>query len=324
MPIIEVENLVKKYGPLTAVDGVSFDVNEGEIFGFLGPNGAGKTTTINVLCTLLRPTSGQARVNGYDVVSQQSQVRSSIGLIFQDPSLDDQLTAYENLKFHAILFNVAPALRTKRINEVLQMVELDERRNDIVGTFSGGMKRRLEVARGLMHYPRVLFLDEHTLGLDQQTRNHLWQYIRELRAREKVTIFLTTNYMDEAENANRIAIIDNGKIIALGSPDELKEMVGGDVINLMTEDDAQAKAQLETDFNLSVTEDASGLHFEVPSGDHFIPQLLPRLKMRVTSVSLRRPTLDDVFLKLTGRAIREEEGGEKAALQAIFRARQRR
>jgi len=228
--IIKVENLVKKFGDLAAVDDISFTVPPGELFGFLGPNGAGKTTTINILCTLARPTSGRADIAGFDVVARQKQVRQLIGLVFQDPSLDERLTGLHNLRFHAMVYNMPASTREERIKEVLTMTELWDKRHQEVRTYSGGMKRRLELARGLLHHPKVLFLDEPTLGLDPQTRNRLWEYILELRRREGTTIFLTTHYMDEAAKADRIAIIDYGRIIAIDTPERLKEVVGKDII----------------------------------------------------------------------------------------------
>ncbi len=220
--IIEVESLVKKFGDLVAVNDISFSVTPGEIFGFLGPNGAGKTTTINILCTLTRPTSGRASIAGLDVVRQQSQVRQQIGLVFQDPSLDDRLSGLQNMRFHALVYGVPASVREPRIEQLLRMVELWDKRRNKVQTFSGGMKRRLELARGLLHHPRVLFLEEPTLGLDPQTRNRMWEYILELRRQEGTTIFLTTHYMDEADKANRIAVIDYGKLVAMDTPAKLK------------------------------------------------------------------------------------------------------
>ena len=223
MPAIEVRNLVKKFGEITAVNGISFEVKEGELFAFLGPNGAGKTTTIKMLTTLLHPTSGEIRVNNYSPVEQQNEVRRSFGIVFQDPSLDDELTAYETMEFHGVFYNIKKDVRKRRIEELLNFVELWGRRNDQVKTFSGGMKRRLEIARGLLHHPKILFLDEPTLGLDPQTRNHMWQYILKLAKDENMTVFLTTHYLEEAEKiADRIAIIDHGKIVAIGSVEELK------------------------------------------------------------------------------------------------------
>ncbi len=224
MNIIEVEKLTKQYHGLTAVNNISFAVTAGEIFGFLGPNGAGKTTTIKMLTTLLRPTSGKILLNGFEPVHQQHNVRKSFGIVFQDPSLDDELTAWENLEFHGVLYGVPKDIRRKRIEEMMKFVELWDRKNELIKNFSGGMKRRLEIARGLLHHPKILFLDEPTLGLDPQTRNHIWQYIQNLNKAEGITIFFTTHYMEEADRvAERVAVIDHGKIIASGTPKELKE-----------------------------------------------------------------------------------------------------
>lgn len=222
MAVIEVKNLTKKYNGFTAVDGISFEVGEGEVFGFLGPNGAGKTTTINMLCTLLRPTSGSALVSGSDVVRDPNQVRREIGIIFQDPSLDDRLTAEDNLRFHGYLYHMDRKRIDERIPEVLNLVELYDRRRDFVRKFSGGMKRRLEIARGLLHCPKVLFLDEPTLGLDPQTRAHIWDYVLKMREDSGLSIFMTTHYMQEAEVCDRVVIIDHGKIVDLDTPEKLK------------------------------------------------------------------------------------------------------
>ena len=245
MAIIRVENLVKRFGPITAVDGISFEVEEGAIFGFLGPNGAGKTTTINILCTLLSPTSGSAYLNGHDCMKEPSRVRESIGIVFQDTTLDKDLTAYENLIFHAYLYNVKKSEMKGRVDDALYFMGLYDRKDDLVKKFSGGMKRRLEVARGLIHRPKVLFLDEPTLGLDPQSRMNLWESITELPARHNVTVFMTTHYMEEAEVCRKIAIIDSGKIIAMGSPEELKKIIGGDVIYLKTTDNGAASAKIK-------------------------------------------------------------------------------
>ena len=320
--IIKVDNLVKKFGELVAVDNISFSVAPGEIFGFLGPNGAGKTTTINILCTLARPTSGRATIDGYDVVRQQKQVRQSIGLVFQDPSLDERLSGLQNLRFHALVYNMPASMRQQRIKQVLTMTELWDKRNNEVRTYSGGMKRRLELARGLLHHPKVLFLDEPTLGLDPQTRNRLWEYILELRQREGTTIFLTTHYMDEAANADRIAIIDYGKIVALDTPERLKEIVGKDIILVKTGDDDRAAEEIKLRYQVEARHDSDGLAFEVTNGEEFIPSFIREFGTKILSVSLRRPTLDDVFLKLTGRAIREEE--VKDTFKAIVRQHGRR
>ena len=305
--IITVENLVKRFGELVAVNDISFSVAPGEIFGFLGPNGAGKTTTINILCTLVKPTSGRAIINGFDVVHQQSQVRQSIGLVFQDPSLDERLSGLQNLRFHALVYNVPSSVREKRIKEMLTMVELWDRRKSEVRTYSGGMKRRLELARGLLHYPKVLFLDEPTLGLDPQTRSRIWEYILKLRQREGTTIFLTTHYMDEVENADRIAIIDYGKLVAVDTPEGLKKIVGKDIISVKTDDDDRATEQIRLCYRTEARRDSNGLTFEVANGEEFLPTFIREFGTKILSVSLRRPSLDDVFLKLTGREIRQEE-----------------
>ncbi len=305
--IVEVEQLSRKFGQLTAVDRVSFQVEKGEIFGFLGPNGAGKTTTINILCTLLLPTNGRASVNGYDVLRQRKQVRCSIGLVFQDPTLDEYLTAEQNLRFHAYAYAVPKNVREKRIRELLELVELWDRRKSKVRTYSGGMKRRLELARGLLHHPKVLFLDEPTLGLDPQTRRRIWEYILALRQQEDLTIFLTTHYMDEAENCDHIAIIDHGQIVALDTPDKLKDAVGGDLVTLKVENNETAVVELRERYNLTPEIQNGMVIFSVPHGETFLPDFMRSFNSRLLSVSVRRPTLDDVFIKLTGRAIRENE-----------------
>ena len=303
--MIKVRGLVKKYGDFEAVKGIDLDVREGEVFGFLGPNGAGKSTTISILCTLLKATSGEVEVAGLDVRQQPDAVRHRIGLIFQDPSLDDQLTARENLEFHGFIYGLPAAVRKERIAEVLEMVGLADRAKSPVKTFSGGMKRRLEIARGVMHHPEVLFLDEPTLGLDPQTRNHIWDYLNDLRKREGITLFMTTHYMDEAEFCDRIAIIDQGKIVALGTPSELKTRVGGDVVTITTPDTAVAMEQIRRVMQLECTQVDGTLQVEVPDSASFMPRLFSELSVPITAVSARRPSLDDVFLKLTGRAIRE-------------------
>lgn len=306
MSIITVTNLTKTFKSLTAVDDISFSVDEGEVFGFLGPNGAGKTTTINILCTLLAPTSGRAEVAGYDCARQSDRVRAAIGLIFQDTTLDTGLTAYENLKFHAYLYNLGRKLAERRIDEMLNVVGLSGRKRDLIKNFSGGMKRRLEIARGLLHYPRVLFLDEPTLGLDPQTRNSIWEFIGDLRKREKVTVFMTTHYMDEAEHCDRIAIIDHGGMIAKDTPARLKEMVRGDSIHISTDDNAKALGEIKSIFGIDARELNGSLFLETERGEEFVPRLISALSMKTRSVSLQKPTLNDVFLKLTGRTIRDD------------------
>ena len=319
--ILEVQDLVKTFGNLIAVDEVSFGVEKGEVFGFLGPNGAGKTTTISMLCTLLKPTAGTATVNGFDIIEQKNEVRESIGLVFRDPSLDDRLTARENLVFHAVVYHVPRDVRQERIKEVLDMVSLSDRADDRVETYSGGMKRRLEIARGLLHYPKVLFLDEPTIGLDPQTRNYIWEYIEDLKKREGITIFLTTHYMEEAEHCDRIAVIDLGKIIALDTPEVLKDNVGGDVIKLKTEDDDASKEELQRRFPEleMITDPECKLCFKTDKGEEFIPELIRDFGTKIVSVSIHRPTLDDVFLQLTGKEIRDEGGDEKGNLRLAMK-----
>jgi ABC-2 type transport system ATP-binding protein len=307
MDIINTENLGKRYRQLEAVKAVSFSVREGEIFGFLGPNGAGKTTTINTLCTLLVPTTGEATVNGYDVRRQRSEVRRSIGLVFQDPTLDEYLTGEQNLRFHAYAYGVPKDIREQRMRDLLTLLELWDRRKHKVRTYSGGMKRRLEIARGLLHHPRVLFLDEPTLGLDPQTRHRIWEYLRDLRARENLTIFLTTHYMDEAENCERIAFIDHGQIVALDTPDNLKNAMGGDVVTLKAEDNELACQELRQRYSLAPEVRNGMVTFSVPQGEEFLPGFVRGFEQRLLSIGVRRPTLDDVFLKLTGHAIRDQD-----------------
>jgi ABC-2 type transport system ATP-binding protein len=314
---IVVDGLTRTFGSFIAVDDVSFEVGTGEVFGFLGPNGAGKSTTIGMLCTLLRPSAGRAVVNGYDVARESDEVRRSIGMIFQDPSLDNYLTAQENLDFHAFAYDVPSAEAQQRAAELLEMVELTERRKDLVKTFSGGMKRRLEIARGLLHRPRVLFLDEPTLGLDPQTREHIWQYILDLRQREGVTLFLTTHYMDEAENCDRIAIIDHGKIVALDTPAGLKSRVGGDVVLLRTDDDARAREEIRSALGLEAEVRDGALRIETAHGDEVVPRLVRAVSVGINSIAVHRPTLDDVFIKLTGRAIRDEEASSTETMRQM-------
>src|SRR3954468_21230561 len=309
---IEVNDLRKTFGEVEAVRGVAFEVANGEVFGFLGPNGAGKTTPINLMCTLAKPTSGSAHVAGYDVVRRRDDVRRHIGLVFQDPTLDGYLTAQQNLKLHAELYGVESALVPARMEQVLQMVGLWERKDSPVMTFSGGMRRRLEIARGLMHSPRVLFLDEPTIGLDPQTRSSIWKYIGELKEREEITIFMTTHYMDEAEFCDRIAIMDQGEIVALDTPAALKAQVGADRVRIETEDDDAAIAAVAERFGLEATMSEGAVTFHVESGAEFVPRLFAELGVPITSVSVSRPSLDDVFMSFTGKTIRDaEEDGSK-------------
>jgi ABC-2 type transport system ATP-binding protein len=313
------DSLGRRFGNLDAVRDVSFEVGEGEAFGFLGPNGAGKSTTINMLCTLLRPTSGSARIAGLDVVRQPLQVRQQIGLVFQDTTLDDYLTAAENLRFHAELYGVDATVREQRLDALLAMVDLDDRRDDLVGTFSGGMKRRLEIARGLIHSPRVLFLDEPTIGLDPQTRTHIWEYINELRRREVITIFLTTHYMEEAEHCDRLAIIDHGSLVAIDTPDALKATIGKDRIELHVDDAETTMAELAERFGLEARLSEGTVTFHVADGEQFVPRLFADLEQPIRSIRVARPTLDDVFMDYTGRTIRDAEAsaGERLRNHAM-------
>jgi ABC-2 type transport system ATP-binding protein len=317
---VQVDDLRKRFDEVEAVRGVSFAIEPGEIFGFLGPNGAGKSTTISMLCTLLAPTGGSARVAGYDVVHERAQVRRSIGLVFQDPTLDTYLTAEENLRFHAELYAVPAAEASARMDAVLEMVGLAERRKSLVRTFSGGMKRRLEIARGLLHSPRVLFLDEPTVGLDPQTRSTIWSYVNELRGREDITIFLTTHYMDEAEYCDRIAIIDGGEIVALDTPAALKASVAKDRVSLRTDDDDAAIAALRERFGVEATKSEDQVTFHVDGGEEFVPRLFAELGMPIRAVSVARPTLDDVFMAFTGRTIRDAEAGSGDQLRSFAAA----
>ena len=309
---IEVTDLVKSYGDVEAVRGVSFDVPRGEVFGFLGPNGAGKSTTINMLCTLTTPTSGAARVSGFDVTTERDAVRRHIGLVFQDPTLDGYLTAAQNLRLHAELYGIDSGVIEARMDQMLEMVDLADRRDQPVMTFSGGMRRRLEIARGLMHSPRVLFLDEPTIGLDPQTRSSIWRYIRALQESEGTTIFMTTHYMDEAEFCDRIAIMDRGEIVVLDTPEALKASVGADRVVLGTADDSAAIAELRERFDIEAALAEGAVTFHVESGEAFVPRLFAELSVAITSVAVSRPTLDDVFMRHTGATIRDAETGSLA------------
>jgi ABC-2 type transport system ATP-binding protein len=304
---VSVNGLVKRYDRLEAVRGIDFEVASGEIFGFLGPNGAGKSTTISMLCTLVRPSGGSALVAGHDIVSERDDVRRNIGLVFQETTLDGYLSAEQNLRLHAELYGVPRALVNARMRQVLEMVGLWERRESLANTFSGGMKRRLEIARGLFHSPRVLFLDEPTVGLDPQTRSSIWGYIRELKAQEDITIFLTTHYMDEAEYCDRIAIMDQGRIIVLDSPEALKASVGKDRVQIHTDDDQAAIAALRDGFGIEAAIVEGAVTFGVSEGEHFVPRLFAELGVPIRTVSVARPSLDDVFLSYTGSTIRDAD-----------------
>jgi ABC-2 type transport system ATP-binding protein len=308
MPAIEVSNLQRAFSDeVLAVAGIDLYVDEGEIYAFLGPNGAGKTTTVRMLTTLLRPTGGSATVAGHDVATERDEVRRNIGLVFQDTTLDGYLSAEQNLRLHAELYGVPRAVVGARMQQVMEMVGLWERRGSLVRTFSGGMKRRLEIARGLLHSPRVLFLDEPTVGLDPQTRSSIWGYIRELKQREDITIFLTTHYMDEAEYCDRIAIMDRGRIIVLDTPEALKASVGRDRVMIGTDDDDAAIEALRNRFGIDATVAEGLVTISVESGESFVPRLFDGLGVPIRSVSVSRPSLDDVFMSYTGTTIRDAE-----------------
>lgn len=318
---IEIINLCKKYDDLIAVDNISLSIRRGEIFGILGPNGAGKTTLLMMLSTLLKPTSGRALVNGFDVITQPSKVRQSIGMVFQDPSSDELLTGYENLKLHALLYNLPLKLINKKIDEVLKLVGLENRKHNKVKTYSGGMRRRMEIARGLLHQPEILFLDEPTLGLDPQTREHIWQYIESLSQKTSMSIVLTTHYMEEAEKlCSRVAIVDHGKIIALDSPDHLRRAMAGDIVSLKGKhlliDDIKSlpfvkKTEWVNEI-LQITVDNSGRNL----------QELLRVAGEIELVEVHSPDLNDVFLYYTGESIRESEGSSIEHIRTIARANQ--
>jgi ABC-2 type transport system ATP-binding protein len=306
---VSARGLARRYDEVVAVDGVDLDVEPGEVFGFLGPNGAGKSTTIKMLCTLVEPSAGTATVAGFDVVRQRGDVRRAIGLVFQDPTLDGYLTAEQNLRMHAELYGVPKAVLGDRMTDVLDMVGLADRRKSRVSTYSGGMKRRLEIARGLLHAPRVLFLDEPTVGLDPQTRASIWRYINELRRREDITIFMTTHYMDEAEYCDRIAIIDQGRIVVTDTPEALKASVGKDRVQISTDDDDAAMAALRERFEVEPVLAEGQVTFAIAGGEGFVPRLFAELGVPIRSVSVSRPSLDDVFMSYTGSTIRDAEAG---------------
>jgi ABC-2 type transport system ATP-binding protein len=313
---IHTERITKQYDNLTAVDNIDITVEKGELFGLLGPNGAGKSTLISMLSTMLRPTSGKATVWGYDISRNPTRVRQSIGVVFQETTLDQKLTGRENLDLHGRLYGLNKKQRSERMKEVLELVELSKWENEIVQKYSGGMMRRLEIARGLMHYPNLLFLDEPTIGLDPQTRNHIWEYIRELNRDKNITMVLTTHYMEEADKlCNRIAIIDHGRIITIGTPHELKSSLGGDIITLGLTSEADARALVEQ-FSTrpgvnTISTSENMVRITAANGEREIPDILgttAQLGLTIESVNLHKPTLDDVFLHYTGKDIREEEG----------------
>jgi ABC-2 type transport system ATP-binding protein len=316
--VIEINSLTKRFKDLTAVDSISLGIKEGEIFGLLGPNGAGKTTAISMLVTMKKPTSGTARVNGFDIIKEADKVRKSIGIVFQDPSLDEELTAFENLELHAAMYGIPAAERKARIHEVIAMVELEDRLHDVVKTFSGGMRRRLEIARGLLHSPKILFLDEPTIGLDPQTRKHVWDYIEKLKKEHGITIVMTTHYMEEADSlCDRVAIIDSGKIIALDTPSALKDSLGGDIVLIKTPQ-AQKMADAAKGIVKKSKVDDGAVSLSLQQAEKKITVLMDLArenKIEVLSVSIHKPTLDDVFLHYTGKNIRVETASPKDAMR---------
>ncbi len=315
---ISVDGLTKRFGDTVAVDDLSFSVAEGEVFGLLGPNGAGKSTLINVLVTLLRPTDGSATVAGHDVVAETDAVRNSLGIVFQEPALDEELTGAENLAFHARLYGMGRERRAERIDEVLRLVGLTDVRDDPVGTYSGGMKRRLEIGRGLLHEPAVLFLDEPTVGLDARTRRDTWEYIQRMNREAGVTVVLTTHYIEEAEQlCDRVAVVDDGEIAAIDSPAALTASLGGDVVRLGIEGPTAALRDRldDRDWVIAHEETDDGVHVTVERGEARVADLV-RLAddagAAITSVDVRRPNLETVFLSLTGATFAEREGESEA------------
>lgn len=324
--IVKVDNLTKKFGDLIAVNKISFNIKEGEIFGLLGPNGAGKSTTISMLATILKPTSGFATVNNFDITKDEDEVRQSIGVVFQDPSLDNELTAYENMNFHGRLYHIPKKLRRERIDQLLRLVGLEDRKNDLVKTFSGGMWRRLEIARGLMHSPKVLFLDEPTIGLDPQTRNHIWEYIQKLNKEKGITIILTTHYMDEADKlCNNLAIINRGKIVATGNPKDLKKSIGGDVITIESTKISRLKPKIKKfSWIKNIQEHDNSMTINLNDAEKHVAEIVKisdKERIPIDSISIHEPSLEDVFLHFTGTTIHEEEANPKDRMRLRFRAR---
>lgn len=323
MSIIEIKSLTKTFGSIQAVRGIDLNIEKGEIFGLLGPNGAGKTTTIGMLCTIVRPTSGSARLAGYDVVRNPADVRRQVGIVFQDPTLDTMLTGYENLELHARLYGMPKSLREKRIAEMLELVDLKARQNDITRTYSGGMRRRLELARGLLHRPAVLFLDEPTLGLDPQTRARTWDYIKTMAQKEQTTVVLTTHYMEEADQVcDRVGIIDHGQIMALNSPENLKQYLGGDLVIIRAKDPPLQKIE-SLPYVKEVKMSDGVIEITMKDAHLYLPQLLSEIPA-VECVEIRVPTLNDVFMKLTGHDIREDLPEDSGSwIDSVARYRQR-
>ena len=323
MAVIETRSLTKTFGKIEAVRGIDLSIEQGEIFGLLGPNGAGKTTTIGMLCTIIRPTSGRGIIAGFDIASSPTQVRRNVGIVFQDPTLDTILTGRENLQLHARLYGIPAGVRALWIDEMLSLVDLKDRADDLTRTYSGGMRRRLELARGLLHRPAVLFLDEPTLGLDPQTRARVWEYIRQTAQKENTTVVLTTHYMEEAQQmCGRVGIMDHGKIIALDTPQNMIDSLGGDIVAIRAAspplDRIRSLPEVSgvqvTDGVMEVTMKSAHLHLAALLG------LIPEVR----SVEMRKPTLNDVFIKLTGRDIREDDAARgESWVETIARHQQR-
>lgn len=323
MEIIKTNALTKIYGRIQAVNSIDLSIHKGEVFGLLGPNGAGKTTTIGMLCTIIRPSSGMASIAGYDVIKNPAQVRRQVGIVFQDPTLDTVLTGRENLELHARLYGVSSDIRETRITQMLELVDLKERGNDVTRTYSGGMRRRLELARGLLHRPAVLFLDEPTLGLDPQTRARIWEYIKKMAQTEQTTVVLTTHYMEEAEQVcDRVGIIDHGRIIALDSPENLKESMGGDMVVIKVKEPPLEKIRA-LPYVSEVRENDGAVEIIMRKAHLHLAEVLSIIK-NVECVEMRVPTLNDVFIKLTGRDIREDSVEDSGSwVDSIARYRQR-
>jgi ABC-2 type transport system ATP-binding protein len=322
--VIDIQHLTKTYNSFKAVDDLNVTVDNGEVFGLLGPNGAGKTTTVSMLCTILRPSSGTAKVDGYDIIREPGKVRKSIGIVFQDPSVDDRLTGRENLLMHANLYGVPVSVQREKIERILKLIELEDRADDLLRTYSGGMRRRLEIGRGLIHQPKVLFLDEPTVGLDPHTRDHIWRYIKELKEANDITVVLTTHYMDEADRlSDRIAIMDHGKIVVLDTPQKLKATLEGDVVVVKSNNNEALEELLVKLFNFTnqhVEKDA--LEVTVPNGRNAIPRIVELANQNgiyIESIVLREPNLEDVFLHYTGSSIRKDTAKELHGLSAIHR-----
>jgi ABC-2 type transport system ATP-binding protein len=309
VPAVQIEHVSKRYGRTLALDDVSFEVRPNELFALLGPNGAGKTTLLHILCTILRPDSGTARINGIDVIKNPLEGRRNLGVVFQEPSLDDRLTVYENLNFHGLVYGVPAALRRKRIDEMLALVELSDWRERLVRTLSSGMKRRLEIARALVHHSRILFLDEPTVGLDAQSRERLWQYVHRLRSERALTVIVTTHYIEEVEGCDRVCIIDQGRILAQDTPAALKTAHGQELIRVVAREEATAAEIAAVYSELAVRTDAEIVLKS--SGDAFAESFLARYGSRIRKLVVEAPSLESVFLSLTGRELRDQAAGAR-------------